>query len=72
LRADSKCGSDSSRIDVLTALEGGQAAVEFRLESGKLAGSDPLVCFEEPEGFPNDLTGGGVAPGLHLLSDKRF
>jgi hypothetical protein len=39
---------------------------------GKVRSPDALMLFQEPEGFPNDLAGGGVAPGLYLLDDKRF
>jgi hypothetical protein len=72
LGAGPKGGADRRRVHVLTTVEGGNAAVELRLEVGELGRSNALVFFEEAEGLPDDLAGGGVAPRLHLVGDKRF
>jgi hypothetical protein len=67
-----KGGADGGGLHVLAAVEGRHASVEFRLELSESRGSDTLVFFEQAKRFPDDLAGGGVAPRLHLVGDKRF
>ena len=48
------------------ARAGSEPMSEFLVELGKLRCSGLVVFLQEPQGFPDNFTGGVVAAGLHF------